>query len=251
LQTLQEGDDVTDFLKICKAPTEEDQPSASSGGSFCLNVYNPPPKTEEPRVQNVGTTLLQELEGRPYRATLKIDGSSVTFALTGSTVVGFQLCVSSRNQMVTDEKSIYHRIAISHNIKKKLIWLNTIPVNNAKSIFARYSIQGEIYGPKVQKNLLEAKELSFAVFSIWDSFDCKYIDATVQTHLLHLIDLQEVPTLFEGECFNAKDMSPRKLLEMAKGFYPGTKNAREGFVLRSKTTWPNRISFKVINNDFK
>ena len=66
------------------------------------------------------------------------------------------------------------------------------------------------------------------------------------------MDLDPVSVVEEGESF-AHDQA--SLLALADGLYPGTKNAREGIVIRPREeafseTLRGRLSFKAISNRF-
>ena len=59
-----------------------------------------------------------------------------------------------------------------------------------------------------------------------------------------------------GEAAKTFDHTLEHYLALAQGVYPGTKNRKEGIVVRplverlSPTLGGGRLSFKVINNDF-
>jgi hypothetical protein len=66
------------------------------------------------------------------------------------------------------------------------------------------------------------------------------------------MDLPAVAVVEEGEAF-AHDQ--RSLLALAEGVYPGTKNQREGIVIRPREevmspTLGGRLSFKAISNKY-
>jgi len=61
--------------------------------------------------------------------------------------------------------------------------------------------------------------------------------------------LEYAELMKSGDSFNETIPS---MLEMVKGNYANTSNAREGFVFRLRDNWDSgfRASFKVINNDY-
>jgi RNA ligase (TIGR02306 family) len=208
---------------------------------FCHRVRNPPFKTDEVRIQSE-KYLLTELKGLPYVITLKIDGTSVTYALDCDQA----LVVSSRNftldgssQVNGYEVSHYHEIAKTYQIEEKL------------KKYPHLVIQGEIYGPKIQKNPLDVNENRLYVFTIWDTNDRRYLNFDEQMGICKDMELPHVPVIERGDSFSYK---LDELLEKVKGFYEGTRNHREGFVIRSsveiRSNSHERLSFKVINNDF-
>ena len=271
--STKEGDDVTSLLGITKRPDELPDLDDSGYAKYCYNVYNPPPKTDEPRVQNVGRLLKEKLHGLPFRATLKIDGTSVTYGLSQNKP--HDLVISSRNLLVSDPDSVYAQVAQKHKIHQKLLRMNKLEESTDATTkeqqqhqqqpdtYPRYVIQGEIYGPSIHKNLLNVKQFCFAAFSVWDSIQSQYLQVDKQDKLLTEQDIPQAPVAtyiddidnnekpLIGDAFDANNMTTKQLLHYARGNYPGTQNAREGFVLRSCVGVPRaRISFKVINNEY-
>jgi len=65
-----------------------------------------------------------------------------------------------------------------------------------------------------------------------------------------------VEAVIEGDAARAFDHTLPAWLARAGGLYPGTKNRKEGIVVRplagrrSDTLGGSRLSFKVLNNDF-
>lgn len=248
LAELEEGADVTELLGITKRADDTQDVIAGNGKGllpFCYRVHNPPPKTDEPRIQN-SKDIHRALHGRRYEVTLKIDGMSVTYAQ--SREPPHDLVVCSRNYTVTDTKSIYHQVAKLYDIHNKLRSLN------GPSQPPRYVIQGEIYGVSIQNNLLNVSEqqrYKFAVFNVWDSEECKYVSSPAVIVGLVLVGLQLdlVPLIKFDWRFDADVDTPAKLLEDVKSHcYEGTKNPIEGWVVRSADDASERISFKVIND---
>lgn len=237
---FEEDADVTDILRVVKRFDPQDLPEGvrTSSNQHGMMPYgealpNGPPKTDEPRIQS-NKYLLDYLSGRPYYITLKYDGSSVTFGY-----VGEEFRVLSRNFLVTKEDSIQWYIAKKYGLKEKLV--NT-----------SFFLQGELIGPKVQGNPLQLKEPEMRVFNLYDVKQKRYLDLESFLDTLNTLNdisvgspLEGVDILFKGDNFD-KDI--KSLLEMAEGEYEGTKNPREGLVVRSQK--PPRVSFKVINNAY-
>lgn len=223
------GTDYTQLLNITKwiSPTDLDTISSNVNTFKKLYPIELVPKTDEKRIQS-NPDLLQKLYGNEYWGTLKIDGCSSTFLMIDS-----QLTVCSRNEIKKyNANDLYWKIAIKYNIENILR-------NNQN-----YAIQGEIYGYKIQKNLLNIKCQKLYVFSIYDCYNKQYlnINDTIEFCLNNNLDM--VPIIYHGTFFNETIDS---LLEKSKGFYPNTRNHQEGIV------WINynkTISFKSINNDY-
>lgn len=255
-------DDVTSELGITKY-----DPETSSGGTktgirgglapwpSCI------PKTDEMRIQSI-PKILDEIKGKAYYITQKQDGCSSTFLYDHSGK--FHAC--SRNgsvpefkrkrrtwkqrlfswhpfkkyDQVEDHGNIYWEIADKYDLKNKLSEMKNI------------AIQGEICGPAIQKNRICLPELEIFVFNVYDVECGCYLDYSEAKEVAANLGLLFVPLIEVGNCFN---FTQEGLLEMAKGEYQGTKNHREGIVIRTLTeSYSNvlrgRMSFKAINNDY-
>ena len=121
--------------------------------------------------------------------------------------------------------------------------------------YPHIAIQREIAGPKIQNNRLGLQEAELFVFGVWDRRINNFYPYDTMQAWCQRVGLQYVPAVhvwLEGE-FNETIES---LLELAKGNYNGTKNPREGLVIRPlyATLFDHRLgsalSFKVINNDY-
>jgi RNA ligase (TIGR02306 family) len=228
--------DVTGLLRIKK--WEPKTPGITSGrrkGSFPGHT----PMTDEQRVQSE-LGLLDELKGHPYYITEKVDGSSGTFIMEDG-----NLRVCSRNNELAEEKS-------ANKVIKNAFWQIAKKYNLEKKIPEGLAIQGEVYGPGIQKNRLKVNETHFAAFTIYNFRDGRRLDWDNTVQICSEIDIPTVNVVKTGESF---DMSLEELLELAKGKYKGTKNHREGLVVRPLKRVYSRIlrgplSFKVINNDY-
>lgn len=235
--TLDVGHNVTEILKIRKY-----EPPALTGkftlyatrsdtSNFPTNLIN---KTDEPRVQS-SPKLFSRLLGKPYYMTVKLDGTSVTYLLDPESK---ELMVCSRNMIrkKPDNPNIcpYWYIAVKYDIEKKL---QTVP---------HLAIQGEICGPNIQRNLLRLKDLELYIFNIVDIRDrskLEYNNMIVTCN--EVLSLPHVPIEETGEQFHYENI--KGLLGKAMGTYKGTKNHREGLVIRSTD---QSISFKAINNNY-
>jgi RNA ligase (TIGR02306 family) len=235
LQEMEVGTDVTSILGIKKY-----EPPAltgryamyttNSGESFPTHLLD---KTDEPRVQSAPKSL-ELLHGRAYYMTVKLDGTSSTFLINPETQ---ELTVCSRNLVRKRPENVkqcpYWYIADKYQLESRL---QTVP---------HLAIQGEICGPNIQKNLLKLKDLHLYIFNIVDIRDRRKLSYDEMKQVCQNLNLETVPLEEIGESFSYPTI--KSLLEAAKGFYRGTKNPREGLVIRSIDA---SISFKAINNDY-
>lgn len=228
------GSDVTATLGIRKY-----EPASFEGVGQLANSSRPFPsdvldKTDENRVQSY-PELMAKFVGHNVVATVKMDGMSGTMLVHPDTK---EFLVCSRNFVREfDAKAPfdpYWYVAQKYNIESALRANDHI------------ALQGEVCGPGIQQNLLGLTDTEFYVFNV--------IDIQHQRRLPHLAALAfcndnglrfvPVDTAFG---LPPESWTVNELLEKAKGKYPGTKNEREGLVLRSID---GSLSVKVINNDY-
>ena len=229
----KEGDNVTEILEVTKYDEEVKMNQNIENGEFPIFLI---PMTDELRAQSE-PRYLDLFKDKAYVATLKYDGTSSSYVLNPNDKD--ELWVCSRNQIVDPKKkNDYWKIAEKYKIKEKL------------QQFPDYAIQGEIYGPGIQKNLLGMKDKTLAVFTVFSISQKRCLDYDYMVEVCKKLDLPYVQVIQRGDSFNYK---LEELFEMVKGNYEGTTNQREGIVFRLAKNWytPNlRASFKVISNDY-
>ncbi|KAJ3278605.1 hypothetical protein HK104_002177 [Borealophlyctis nickersoniae] len=252
-----EGDDVTRVLGITKyVPPPQKVKGGGGGNGYILGDFPTHliSKTDEPRIQSY-PKLLNELKGLPYYAAIKYDGSSMTCLIHPDTG---EFMVCSRNNIRGLPPTVTPSSLDSLPPKTRLddFWTavksyNLIPTLTRTPHLA---IQAEIYGPAIQRNPLGASHIRLAVFNIYDLKRRRYLDYDDMKRACTDMELPMVQVVDEGEAF---DMDVPALLQLAKGVYDGTRNPREGIVVRPKREkWTGlysrvrRLSFKAINNDF-
>jgi len=159
-------DNVTQLLSIGKYEPNSGENGGGGGGGGTPKVSTFPShlidKTDETRIQS-HTKWIKEMQGKGYYAAVKCDGMSGSFLLNGGKDGEFLVC--SRNQIrstVTDgnipENDAYTLVAKKYAIEEKL----------RTPEYENYAIQGEVCGPKIQKNLLNLPDIDFFVFNIID-----------------------------------------------------------------------------------
>lgn len=228
------GSEVTDLLGIQRYEPEvfEHKMSGDLLARFPEHIV---PKTDQERIQSA-PYMLQACEGLTMAATLKMDGTSSTFYWEDGAV---HTC--SRNfEQRPGNGTVYWQAVERYKLHD---FLKANP---------NYVVQGEIVGPGIQKNRLGLSGLELYVFDIWDRDTNQYLPFEFVQIACSVWNLNCVELLgvWQGNAYTIEE-----LLEMAKGFYNGTKNPREGLVIRpySKNVYDarfGRLSFKVINNDY-
>lgn len=235
IEDLKEGFDLTELLEVTKYEEDPEQISKEEARKFPSDIIE---KSDEIRLQS-NLNYFEMFKDKEFYSSLKYDGSSSTYLIHPQTK---QFLVCSRNQIIDQndkKKNIYVEVAKSYDIKAKL-----------EKFEGKYAIQGEIYGPKVNKNRLAVKELKIAIFTIKNIKDNYYLDFKEMVQVCKDMDLPMVEVIEEG-VFKYKTVE--EMVEKSKGKYPGTDYPREGLVYRLKENWNKdkvRGSFKVINDDY-
>ena len=234
LEDLEEGFDLTEILEVTKYDEDSEQAIKDKEKKFPSEIIE---KSDEIRLQS-NPKYFELFEGKEFYSSLKYDGSSGTFLIHPETKK-FMVC--SRNQTIdeNEKKNIYWDVANKYDIKTKL-----------EKFEGKYAIQGEIYGPKINKNRLGEKEIKIAVFTIKNIIDNYYLDFKELVQVCKDMGLPMVEVTEEG-IFKYKTVE--EMVAKSKGLYPGTDYPREGLVYRLKENWNKnklRCSFKVINDDY-
>lgn len=231
------GSDVSQVLGVVKYVSENETTIQGNAlGSFPSFI----PKTDEPRVQS-NPDVLEELRGKPYYITCKMDGTSATFYHYGGK---FGVC--SRNlSLARDPKSAYWVVAEKLHLEDIL--------NNYAESGNNYAVQGELCGVGIQKNPIGLSDVRLYVFNVYDINKATYLNFYELVSFCSLNGLRLVPFVEAGNSFSISSVD--ELLELAKGQYPNGRD-REGIVIRpqqeirSYALKGSRLSFKVINNDY-
>lgn len=199
-------------------------------------------KTDEERVQNM-PWVLQNKE--PWIATEKIDGTSTTFTMRRGKFGKFDFYVCSRNVVFDKpdkvcfyDSNVYLEMAEKYDIENAL---KDILKSNPKLEWV--TIQGETYGPGIQKRDYSATEHEFAAFNFitstegrWNSLEAK--------GLLSFYDIPWVPIIDKE--FILPD-TVEELLDIATDMSVIDGGMREGLVFRSLD---GTQSFKAVSNEF-
>jgi RNA ligase (TIGR02306 family) len=264
----QEGDDVTELLKIelYEAPVKMSSRSGQFGqpaGKFPSFVR----KTDQERIQSLNETQIQALEHKTYEITEKLDGTSATYYynrkhfgvcsrnLELKTSFGknfFQRCIEwFRKKVLWRQfkkqfgfpKSIYEEMAALHNLDK------TLP-EFCKETGHHYAIQGEIVGATISNNRLKLNDIEFYVFDIFDIDKQTYLDATERYAIAERLELRHVP-IIEAEHVLRFDETPmEQMIKSADGKSVLSDQKREGLVYKQRGGEPWAVSFKIISNAY-
>jgi len=227
------GVDVRDRLGVTKfEPVLSDAREVT--GPFPALV----PKTDEIRLQSA-LAVLDEIRGRDFYVTTKLDGTSATFFREPDG--GFVAC--SRNWAVRPGTAP--------------VWPVADRLRLADRLPPGFAVQGEICGPGIQKNRLGLAAVELFAFNVYDARAGRYLAFADFVAFCREHGVATVPVEREvrGEEAARFEHSLDRWLDAARGIYAGTKNRKEGVVVRPideapSATLGGRLSFKVINNDF-
>ena len=122
-------------------------------------------KTDEERVENMPWILADK---EPWIATEKIDGTSTTFTMKRGKFGKYEFYVCSRNVCFDApgrecfyDSNVYLEMAEKYNIEAHM--------KDMLGVHPEWdwvTIQGETYGPSIQKNTYNRKDHNFAAFNI-------------------------------------------------------------------------------------
>ena len=195
------------------------------------------PKTDEIRLQSA-LGVLDEMRGQEFYVTTKCDGMSATYVRTADGLIA-----ASRNWALTCGANLVWRLADRYQLADK--------------IHPDFAVQGEICGPGIHKNRLGLDEVDLFVFNVYDLRAAAFLPFGELCAFCAERDLRTVPVerVVRGEEAAGFGHSLEGWLEAARGLYAGTKQRKEGIVVRPLVERPSatlggRLSFKVINNDF-
>lgn len=237
LANLDIGTDVTDVLGIEKY--EPPIPAQISGDARSFNW--PISKTDETRVQcDDECKFIENLLGKPYYISLKLDGTSSTFLIDPKDET-YHVCGRNYSYQKKPNHDFW-KISEKYNIESGLrnLWDKGLKI----------AVQGEVVGPGIQKNPLGLNSTDLYIFNVVDVQRNERLTLDESIDLTKRLGLNFVPILERGESFN---YTQGQLLEKAQGKYKEhfelakPNQEREGIVIRSRCGY---ISFKAINNDF-
>lgn len=186
-------------------------------------------KTDEPNFQSI-SNLIEDILGYQSFVSIKYDGTSATFYHNND-----QVGLCSRNlEKKIDSPSVYQFINLKYDICNKL------------KTYGNIAVQGEIIGPKIQKNRLGLKAPDIRVFDVFNIDTREYLNMLQLKAFCKELGLPIVEEISNGNwCLdNFEDF--RKLAEVK---YSNEANA-EGVVVRVYRE-SCRISFKIINLLYK
>lgn len=226
--------DVSEYFKIIKY-----EPSEVDGGNTPKSFLPFPyfiRKTDEERIQN-----LDYIPRFTYEITEKLDGTSCTiYHYNGKTGV------CSRNRELKVEELPKNDVYLNcYNKIYKIFKMERFHNNYMNTNIA---LQGEIVGPKIQKNPYKLEYQDFYVFNIFNIDTQEYMNPNDVYWFCKDFNLNHVPIIKNNFQYNEL-MDNLDLYEYSYGnSILNPKVKREGVVFKSVSE--DTFSFKIINLDY-
>lgn len=227
---IEEDKDLTEFLGIMKweAPVHP-QLRGIARGSFPHWTR----KTDAERAQGMTKEIFSDPD-RKYEITVKIDGSSTTYAMKDGV---YYVC--SRNINIRPDNTANSFVSMGIRLGMEELLRKTE---------RNLAIQGELFGSKICRNNEKINSHEFAVFSVWDIDNQQYLPPAERRELIAKLGLPHVPVLYEEVSLRELGVQTMQdLLNLAEGPSWNKAVKREGIVFKSSD---GETMFKVIDNNW-
>lgn len=270
MMPLLEDYDVTEIMQVTKYEPEE------TGGGHPgprINMRSKGkrpsfvPKTDQTRVEVLGK-LVEKYQGEKVWISEKLDGSSFSAYYNNG---DFGVC--SRNLDVTRIKpSLWERIKrwISRNLLRKMEMNHRDRVDAWNKVAIKYDLevllkkfgrnivlQGEIIGPKIQKNKYKMDEVDLYIFDVYDIDQAQYLSFDDLAEIVATLSLKMVPVIATDFILNH---TVDELSALSDGYSELNKETlREGIVVKPMKEiydpdylklYRSRVSFKAVSKKF-
>ena len=260
----EEGDNVTEPLGVLKY---EKPVPANLRGQVAGGRPSEIRKTDEERIQNIKDSDFEQLLDRKVYKTLKRDGSSMTV---------FCLREEQKQDLGNGDYDIttsWRSGLCSRNLELKenldnTMWKCADELNLVSALYKFCSekgialaVQGEIFGPGIQKNPHKVDKVQFEIFNIWNIDEQKYLTPLMVRTFIEILKqlygasqlLDYVPSTEYAEPLRKFGETKEDLLKDADNNYKSPNGSyNEGFVykLATPTEDDTITSFKVISNKY-
>lgn len=267
---LKEGYDVSDIVGVTQYEPPADDSSQPGPRINMRQKGKLPsfvPKTDQTRVEVLGKLVEKYKEERLWISE-KLDGSSFSVYHNNG---DFGVC--SRNFDITRKNPTFMERTkrwISHillrkremNHKDRIDAWNKMAIkydleNRLKGLGRNIVPQGEIVGPKIQKNKYKLDEIDVYFFDVYDIDNGVYVDYKELVMITEALGLKMVPVLYTDFILNH---TVDELSVLSDGLSKLNKNTiREGIVLKPMREikdqkylklYRSRVSFKAVSRKF-
>ena len=205
-------------------------------------------KTDEERVQNL--PQLFPGDNTEWIVTEKIDGSSTTFTMRGrGRREQYYVCSRNvyfdkpeKNEKLFYDTNIYEEMAEKYDIQNKLR-----QILEEHKDWDFITIQGETFGPSVQKRNYNLQEREFNAFNlVYGTKENSYIRMN-SIDMKILLDKYQIPSVPILDKHYKLPQTIEEMINYADGPSTIDGELREGVVLR---TYDGINSFKAVSNQF-
>ena len=233
------GDDLTDLLEV----TLYETPVPADLEGTVLAAY--PiyiPKSNQERIQNL-MDYIERYKDMLFEATIKLNGTSGTYYFNNGY---FGVCGHRMEYLDTPENTFW-------NVAKRLRIQDILTMYNRN-----IALQGELMGPGIQKNKEKLKQHNFFVYDIYDIDNHQFFAPSERLRVLCALNIigsdekekiEHVPVIASACAYFSIHKTLEDILESAKGRSLNSES-REGIILKSMEEGVDRISFKILNNDY-
>lgn len=230
-----EGYDVTEILGVYKyEPPLAGELKGKARGTFPGFI----PKTDETRLQSV-PFILDRYKDTPFYVAEKIDGTSATFFVKNGE---FHACGRTIDWL-DDGVNSFWQVAKELDLEKKM---------RDRGIDDRVALQGELVGPKIQKNTLNFAKPTVLFFNAYDFQNSKYYNFGDFLILMKELGLQTVPII--SDSFKLLPTVDEMVTYATRKSLINPNSWAEGIVIRPGMERIDadlgRLSFKVINPEY-
>lgn len=238
--------DYAPLLDVVKYEPPLKVRGADSAGDFPHWIR----KTEQERINNIYDTMAVEYENAEFYATLKMDGSSGTFAYVTNNDLhydtldvddeGGQFFVCSRNMALKNGESPWHVAASELNLYEKL---KQYHFDTGRTL----AFQGELLGRGIQGTREKIYDYTVHFFSIYDIDKQEYLPFSEVVEIVTALGLKTVvilDTFKPFEVFNDVD----SFITHADSIHPMYADIPEGIVYHSVES--PHVSFKAISKKY-
>ena len=193
--------------------------------------------SDETNIQKVFDNLKENYSDANFYLTEKLEGQAATFCLQNRKILCFKKrefsIYSHKIKRKLGDNSNWDKIAIQFAIEKKLRKLNK-----------NYTIQGEIIGEGIQKNIYGIKGLDFYIYKVTESETGYALNFRELIDFCEKINIKIVPILGVSKLLDSID----KMITFSDGKSLLYNGLREGIVWRH--TKDQNISFKAKSPEY-
>ena len=190
------------------------------------------PRTDETRIQSYSQKTIENIRGKSFTQTIKMDGSSLTVIKNKKNFI-----VCSRNlALIEDPNNRFWKAVIKYDLEKKL-----------KSYGKNIALQMELIGEAIQGNRYNIKGVEVRLFRVYDIDKKEYYLPKDTFELSKKLDIPHVGIVNDNFIFNH---TIEELVALATTKSIDNPKVHEEGMVFIQNDDPKRFSFKVINPEY-